>query len=42
MKIMLHKSVIDIFKKAIIENCMGYDAKDDKLSGTPNEIKIQT
>lgn len=28
-----YKAIIDIFRKAVIENGMGYDAKDDKLSG---------
>ena len=37
-----YKSIIDIFKKAIIENCMGYDAKDDRLGGTPNEMNIRS
>jgi len=30
------------FKKAIIENCMGYDAKDDRLGGNPNEMNIKS
>lgn len=33
---------LEIFKKAIIENAMGYDAKDDRLSGNPNEMNIQS
>ncbi len=31
-----------MLKKAMIENCMGYDAKDDRMSGTPNEMNIQS
>ncbi len=35
-----YKTILELFKKAIIENCMGYDAKDDRLSGTPNQMNI--
>ncbi len=37
-----YKSIIALFKKAIIENAMGYDAKDDRLNGNPNEMNIQS
>lgn len=37
-----YKSLIEIFKKSIIENGMGYDAKDDRLSGNPNQMNIQS
>ncbi|MGN1481793.1 phage portal protein [Porcipelethomonas sp.] len=37
-----YKAVIEIFKKALIENGMGYDAKDDRLSGNPNQMNIQS
>jgi SPP1 family phage portal protein len=37
-----YKSIIDIFKKAIIENAMGYDAKDDRLGGNANQMNIQS
>ena len=37
-----YKSIIEIFKKAIIENCMGFDAKDDRMAGTPNQMNIQS
>lgn len=37
-----YKAVIEIFKKAIIENAMGYDAKDDRLAGNPNQMNIQS
>ena len=37
-----YKAILEILKKAIIENCMGYDAKDDRMSGTPNEMNIQS
>lgn len=35
-----YKSLIDILKKAIIENGMGYDAKSDILRGSPNMMNI--
>ena len=31
-----------IFKDAIVENAMGYDAKDDRLSGNPNQVNIKS
>lgn len=37
-----YKNIIEIFKKALIENAMGYDAKDDRLSGNPNQMNIQS
>ena len=37
-----YKAILEIFKKAIIENALGYDAKDDRLNGTPNEMNIQS
>ena len=37
-----YKAIIEIFKKAIIENAMGYDAKDDRLNGNPNQMNIQS
>lgn len=37
-----YRTVLEIFKKAIIENAMGYDAKDDRLSGNPNQMNIQS
>ena len=37
-----YKAIIEIFKKTIIENGMGYDAKDDRLSGNPNQMNIQS
>lgn len=37
-----YKAIIELFKKAIIENCMGYDAKDDRTHGTPNQMNIQS
>lgn len=37
-----YKAIIEIFKKSLIENGMGYDAKDDRLSGNPNQMNIQS
>ena len=37
-----YKGIVEIFKKALIENAMGYDAKDDRLSGNPNQMNIQS
>lgn len=37
-----YKAIVEIFKKALIENCKGYDAKDDRLSGNPNQMNIQS
>jgi SPP1 family phage portal protein len=37
-----YKAILEIFKKAIIENAMGYDAKDDRLTGNPNQMNIQS
>ncbi len=37
-----YKTILEIFKKALIENAMGYDAKDDRLSGNPNQMNIQS
>ncbi|MEG2050901.1 MAG: phage portal protein [Oscillospiraceae bacterium] len=37
-----YKSIVEIFKKAIIENAMGYDAKDDRMSGNANQMNIQS
>jgi SPP1 family phage portal protein len=37
-----YKAILEIFKTALIENAMGYDAKDDRLSGNPNQMNIQS
>ena len=37
-----YKAILEVFKKAIIENAMGYDAKDDRLAGNPNQMNIQS
>jgi SPP1 family phage portal protein len=37
-----YKSIIELFKKAIIENGRGYDAKDDRLGGNANQLNIMS
>jgi SPP1 family phage portal protein len=37
-----YKLVLDLLKKSIIENARGYDAKDDRMSGTPNQMNIRS
>ncbi len=35
-----YKVILGLFKNALIENAMGFDAKDDRLSGNPNQMNI--
>lgn len=37
-----YKAILELFKKALIENAMGYDAKDDRLQGNANQMNIQS
>ena len=37
-----YKVILELFKKALIENAMGFDAKDDRISGNPNQMNIQS
>jgi len=37
-----YRAITDIFKRAIIENGMGFDAKDSRLGGSPNQMNIQS
>lgn len=37
-----YESILRLFKKAIIENGRGYDAKDDRMSNNPNQMNIQS
>lgn len=37
-----YKSILKILKDAITENCMGYDSKDERLSGSPNQMNIES
>jgi SPP1 family phage portal protein len=35
-----YKTLLELLKKALIENAMGYDAKDDRMAGNPNQMNI--
>ena len=37
-----YKAILEIFKRAIIENAMGFDAKDLRMTGNPNQMNIQS
>lgn len=37
-----YKSILKIFKDALIENAKGYNAKDERLGNNPNEMNIQS
>lgn len=37
-----YRAILEIFKNALIENAMGYDAKDDRMNGNPNQMNIQS
>ena len=37
-----YKAVLSVLKSALIENAMGFDNKDDRLNGQPNEMNIQS
>lgn len=37
-----YKAILDLLKNALIENARGYDAKDEKMSGNPNQMNIQS
>ena len=37
-----YKAILNLFKVALIENAMGYDAKNDKLGSNPNQMNIQS
>lgn len=37
-----YQAILDMFKKALIENAMGYDAKDDRLGANANQMNIQS
>ncbi len=37
-----YKALIAMFKKAIIENAMGYDAKDDRIGSSANRLNIRS
>lgn len=37
-----YKTVLDLLKKALIENLRSYDAKDERMAGNPNQMNIQS
>lgn len=37
-----YRALLEALKKALIENARGYNAKDDRLSGNPNQMNIQS
>jgi SPP1 family phage portal protein len=37
-----YKVILEIFKKAIVENGRGYDAKSDRMQNNPNQMNIQS
>lgn len=37
-----YKTTLDCLKRAMIENCRGFDAKDERMSDNPNQMNIQS
>lgn len=37
-----YNAILELLKKAIIENARGFDAKDDRLAGSPNQLNIRS
>lgn len=37
-----YRVILALFKQALIENASGYDAKDERLAGNPNQMNIQS
>lgn len=37
-----YRTVLELLKKALIENVRSYDAKDDRLGNNPNQMNIQS
>lgn len=37
-----YRVILSLLKNAIIENGFGYDAKDERMSGNPNQMNIQS
>ena len=35
-----YRAILDVLKKALIDNARGYDAKDERLSGNPNQMHL--
>jgi len=36
-----YKSILALFKKALVENGRGYDAKDERMANNPNQLNIR-
>ena len=37
-----YKGILELLKKALINNARGYDAKDDRMGNNPNQMNIQS
>lgn len=37
-----YKTILDLLKRSLIENVRSYDAKDERMSGNPNQMNIQS
>lgn len=37
-----YQAIVELFHKALVENARGLDAKDDRMSGNPNQMNIQS
>lgn len=37
-----YESVLKLLKQQLIENCRGFDSKDDRMSNNPNQMNIQS
>lgn len=37
-----YKTILGLFKRAIVENAMGYDARDERSSGNPNQLDLRS
>lgn len=37
-----YKSILELLKKALINNARGYDAKDERMGNNPNQMNIQS
>jgi SPP1 family phage portal protein len=37
-----YEAILELFKKAIVENGRGYDAKSDRMQNNPNQMNIQS
>ena len=37
-----YRTILEIFKDALIENGRGFDAKNDRMNGNPNQMNIQS